>query len=286
LPEYIVTAGGGPANPYTDVLAGAVEILSDLGLSGLFGGGGAPHLSAAQQSFVNHGGNLQAPLPSIQVTAPSIAGGQLSIDNAIAGASVALGASPALTNVIGQSSVPASAPDQIDGVQVTARAIPAFDPGLLWLPGLSLPASMAQSKFSIFRGKPPGAVACTAYGIPFMAPPGFNLGKITAAGQAGGWSPSAMNSAVGHYGSFDFQRSTDASGNTTFYTQYQVVSNVAVGSYLYGTGIPEILSNAIEDIFAVSMSSNSGDSNQFLGQEAGWDAASGQASISCGGASP
>lgn len=119
-----------------------------------------------------------------------------------------------------------------------------------------------------------------------MAPPGFTLAKITAAGQAGGWSPSAMNSAVGHYGSFDFQRSTDASGNTTFYTQYQVASNVAVGSYLYGTGIPEILSNAIEDIFAVSMSSYSGDSNQFLGQEAGWDAASGQASISCGGASP
>jgi hypothetical protein len=107
--------------------------------------------------------------------------------------------------------------------------------------------------------------------MPFLAPSSLDIGKIAAAGKAGGWSPSAMNSAVGHYGSFDFQRSRDTAGNTTFYTQYQVVSNVAVGAYLYGTGIPEILSNAIEDTFAASMSSNGGDSNQLLGMgRCGW----------------
>jgi hypothetical protein len=95
-----------------------------------------------------------------------------------------------------------------------------------------------------------------------------------------------MNGAVGHYGSFDFQRSTSPTGNVTFYTQYQVASNVAVGAYLYGTGIPEILSNAIEDIFSLSMSSNSGDSNQMLGQDIGWEAAAGATSISCTSTSP
>lgn len=92
-----------------------------------------------------------------------------------------------------------------------------------------------------------------------------------------------MNSAVGHYGSFDFQRSRDAAGNTTFYTQYQVASNVAVGAYLYGTGIPEILSNGIEDAYAFFKSSNSGNGDQIMGQEIGWMAAAGDVPISCSG---
>jgi hypothetical protein len=84
----------------------------------------------------------------------------------------------------------------------------------------------------------------------FLAPPGFNLGNIVAAGKAGGLSLGAMNGAVGQYGSFDFQRSRSG-GGTTYYPAYQVASNVAVGAYLNGTGIPETLSNAIEDTFAL-----------------------------------
>jgi RHS repeat-associated protein len=65
LPELIVTAGGGPENPYTDVLAGAVEILSDLGLGGLFGGaGGGPTLTPAQLSAQAHGIDLSSSLQS------------------------------------------------------------------------------------------------------------------------------------------------------------------------------------------------------------------------------
>ncbi len=138
-----------------------------------------------------------------------------------------------------------------------------------------------RPKFTINRGKPPSAKTCSAYGMTFLAPPSFDPSQITAAGRAGGWSPSAMNEAVGHYGSFDFQRSRDAAGNTIFYTQYQVASNVAVGAYLYGTGIPEILSNGIEDTFAFFKSSNSRNGDQIMGQEIGWDAAAGDVSIYC-----
>lgn len=50
---------------------------------------------------------------------------------------------------------------------------------------------------------------------------------------------------------------------------------------MYGTGYPEILSNAFADIFAAFKSSNPGDGNQIMGQEIGWDAAAGDAPISC-----
>ena len=96
----------------------------------------------------------------------------------------------------------------------------------------------------------------------FLAPPNFNLNQIVAAGSAGGLGYSAANSAVGHYGTFDLQRSRDSAGNTTFYIQYQVASNVATGAYMYGTGVPEIVANALEDVFANSISSNAGDGPQ------------------------
>ena len=147
---------------------------------------------------------------------------------------------------------------------------------------IGLCAEPAQGKFIVFKGPPPGAIACSAYGVPFLAPPDFNLRSIVAAGQRGGWNPFAGIAAVGHYGSFDFQRSV-SSGTTTFYTQYEIVSNIAVGAYLYGTGMPEILANALEDTFASSMSSNAGSGDQIIGQEIGWDAAAGTAAISCGG---
>ncbi|HEV2365421.1 MAG TPA: RHS repeat-associated core domain-containing protein [Caulobacteraceae bacterium] len=137
-------------------------------------------------------------------------------------------------------------------------------------------------QFRIVRGTPLGAIKCSAYGMTFLAPPGFNVGNIAAAGRAGGWSFAAMNAAVGQYGRFDFQRSRDSSGNTTYYPAYQFASNVAVGAYLNGTGIPEILSNAIEDIFASLKSSNAGSGDQIMGQEIGWDVAAGNASLSCG----
>ena len=55
---------------------------------------------------------------------------------------------------------------------------------------------------------------------------------------------------------------------------------MAVGAYMYGTGIQEILSNGIEDTFAFFKSSNFGNGDQIMGQEIGWDAAAGDVSIS------
>ncbi|MDR3472615.1 MAG: RHS repeat-associated core domain-containing protein, partial [Devosia sp.] len=45
-----------------------------------------------------------------------------------------------------------------------------------------------QNKFTIVHGTPPGAITCSAEGMTFLAPPGFNLGNISAAGRAGGLS--------------------------------------------------------------------------------------------------
>jgi hypothetical protein len=60
IPEIIVEAGGGPGDPYTDVAAGIVEILDDIGLGELFGAG--PALSPAQLQAQAHGINLSSPL--------------------------------------------------------------------------------------------------------------------------------------------------------------------------------------------------------------------------------
>jgi hypothetical protein len=46
--------------------------------------------------------------------------------------------------------------------------------------------------------------------------------------------------------------------------------------------VPRILANAMEDTFAAFKSSNPGAGNQIMGQEIGWDAASGSAPVSCG----
>src|SRR4051794_16265940 len=55
--------------------------------------------------------------------------------------------------------------------------------------------------------------------------PASTFTKIEAAAKSGGYSPQAMNAAVGHYGTFDFQRVRDSAGNTTFYSGYTPVSN-------------------------------------------------------------
>lgn len=120
--ELLVTAGGGPENPITDFLAGAVEVASDLGLghffSSLFGGG--PHLSAQQQSFVNHGGNLNVSLPPITVTGSS---------GAFSSTSVA-GIASQFAGPIGVSALADTAgvdPDMIRNIQVGTT--PSMSPG-------------------------------------------------------------------------------------------------------------------------------------------------------------
>ena len=130
------------------------------------------------------------------------------------------------------------------------------------------------------RYLPPNAQTCSAI-LQFYAPPGFNLDQIVAAGKAGGKNPFAALAAVGQYGTFDFQRSRDSAGNTTFYSGYTSVSNVAVGAYLYGAGFSDAQATFISNTYASAKSSNAGASQQAVYRNLGYDLAAAGWNPSC-----
>jgi RHS repeat-associated protein len=102
-----------------------------------------------------------------------------------------------------------------------------------------LGGSGGGSTFTKVHSVPRDAQACNSSGKSFYAPPNWDINAIIAAGMDGGKLPgglSAMNQAVNHYGTYDYQRSRDAARNTTFYSAYTPVSNISVGAYLYGAG--------------------------------------------------
>ena len=120
---------------------------------------------------------------------------------------------------------------------------------------------------------PPNANICFDNQNSFYAPPTFDIHKIEAAGKAGGWNPQAMNANVGHYGTFDFQRTRDTAGNTTFYSGYTPVSNLSVGAYLYSAGFSKSVASLISNTFALFKSSNAGDPAQATYRNLGFDTA-------------
>ena len=101
---------------------------------------------------------------------------------------------------------------------------------------------------------------------------------MQAAGQSAGLNPFAVNSAIGHYGTYDFQRNA---ANNTFTGAYTDASNYAVGVYMQGAGYSLSQTIAIGQFFGHSMSSNAGDPRQQAFWEAGWNAAN--AGLSGGG---
>jgi hypothetical protein len=136
--------------------------------------------------------------------------------------------------------------------------------------------------FTIDHSVPKNARDCTAGGKHFYAPPSFNVNAIENAGKSGGaFNLGAMNATVGHYGTFDFQRVRDALGNTTFYSAYTPVSNVAVGVYLYSAGYTKLGASVVSDAFAAAKSKNAGDPNQALYRNVGVDIAAGKATVKC-----
>ena len=153
-----------------------------------------------------------------------------------------------------------------------------------------LPTSKGPQKtapaptFKIDNSVPKDARNCTSEGHNFYAPPSFNLQAIENAGKSNvfnAFNPGAMNSAVGHYGTFDFQRVETLFGNTTFYSAYTPVSNVAVGAYLYSSGYTKLGASAISNTFALFKSKNAGDPNQALYRNIGVDLAAGKAKVTC-----
>ena len=126
---------------------------------------------------------------------------------------------------------------------------------------------------------PRGAQSCSAI-FNFHAPPGFDLNSIIAAGRAGGANPFAALRAVGHNGTFDFQRSSSG-GNTMFYSGYTDASNIAVGAYLYGAGFSNGQASFISNSFANTMSSNAGSPQQSDYRNLGYDLAAAGWNPSC-----
>jgi RHS repeat-associated protein len=114
---------------------------------------------------------------------------------------------------------------------------------------------------------------CAAGNTTFPAPFKFDITKIEAAGRAGGYSLTAMGASVGHYGTFDFQRSRDNAGNTTFYSGFTPVSNFAVGAYMQSAGFSRSITDLIANTFALLKSSNFGDPAQAQMRNLGYDTA-------------
>jgi len=106
------------------------------------------------------------------------------------------------------------------------------------------------------------------------------MNAVVNAGKADGWHPISWFAAVGPYGRFDYQRSVDRAGNTTFYKDYTPVANFNVGAYLYGVGAWKSGASAISNTWAFFGSSNAGSKEQTEFRNLGYDtAASGEAPI-------
>jgi RHS repeat-associated protein len=113
--------------------------------------------------------------------------------------------------------------------------------------------------FLVVHYVPVSALTCTgSEGLRFYAPANFSLRKIVAAGRQGGQNPFATYAAVGHYGTFDFQRARDSKGYTTFYAAYTNASNYAAGAYEYGAGSTYPVALAKLKLFSAGFSSNAG----------------------------
>jgi hypothetical protein len=123
----------------------------------------------------------------------------------------------------------------------------------------------------ITHNVPPCSASWTAQnGSSFYAPANANWSAIYAAGQAGGYSPFAANTAVGQFGTYDFQRNA---ANNMFLSQYTNASNFGVGVYMNGAGFSMDQMLAIGWAFSMSMSSNAGSINQASWWIQGWEAA-------------
>ena len=122
---------------------------------------------------------------------------------------------------------------------------------------------------------------CQSGQVSFLAPASFDLSAVVAAGKAGGLSPSAAIAAEGEGGTFDYQRSSNAAGDTIFYSGYTNVANFGVGAYLYGAGFTQYGANMVANAYAFVKSSNAGNPNQALYQNAGYQAAASGGQVTC-----
>src|SRR5271169_4853447 len=99
-----------------------------------------------------------------------------------------------------------------------------------------------------------------------MPPPYADFQRVYAAGQAHWQNPISAIFAVGHYGTYDFQRDQGV-----FYSAYTNASNYAVGVYMAGAGYSYDATIAIGTLFANLYSSNAGSESQRTWWTRGWN---------------
>jgi hypothetical protein len=119
----------------------------------------------------------------------------------------------------------------------------------------------------IVHDVPDDAVSLTAGdGTSFYAPPDADFCKVYADGQAHWLNLIAVGSAVGQFGTYDFQRR-----NGTFYSVYISAANYAVGVYMAGAGFTYDQTKEIGIIYASRHSSNAGAASQTTWWTKGWN---------------
>jgi hypothetical protein len=119
----------------------------------------------------------------------------------------------------------------------------------------------------IVHGLPDDAVSFTAGdGTPFSAPPRANYQNVYAAGQANWQDPVAALFAIGHYGTYDYQRD-----DGTIYPAYANASNYAAGVYMAGAGYSYNATIAFATLYADIFSSNAGSASPKAWWTRGWD---------------
>ena len=140
--------------------------------------------------------------------------------------------------------------------------------------------SRPRSKLTIVHDVPKDAVTVKAGdGTSFYAPPDANFPQIYVDAKAHGQDLQAVRSAIGLFGTYDFQRQD---GN--FYTAYTDASNYAVGVYMAGAGYGYATTLVYGTIYAMTYSSNWESESHIIWWTKGWnDATSGAGPFSSQG---
>jgi hypothetical protein len=160
------------------------------------------------------------------------------------------------------------------GVQVASRTDTRTDARVDVDTASAPPDKPTPSKgLTIVHGVPEDAISLTTGdGTSFYAPPYADFCKVYATGQANWQNPIAAFSAIGQFGTYDFQRD-----NGMFYSAYTNASNYAVGVYMAGAGYSYDATITIAGAFASHYSSNAGADSQTTWWTKGWNDATNSA---------
>jgi len=130
----------------------------------------------------------------------------------------------------------------------------------------------------IYREPDKTAIYYAGDGSEMKGPDGINWSKVYKAGEANGDDLIKAWEAVGHFGTFDFQRKFDSETQESFFIHpYMDASNYGVGVYMRGAGFSLLETKFLGWLYAHVLSSNAGDTKQSTWWARGWnDADSGK----------